>query len=153
MNIQDILAKDTEKLTVWADFKSGISFQLRYVPRTDLLRISKESMSWEYDSKQRQRVQTVNRDAFSKRFCAKAVIGWKGVTPNALSEIIPVDLGSLTSEQREKEIEFSQENMLAIFTGAYEVDEFLQNSAVDASLFKPFHEEEKGNLPASQNGN
>lgn len=152
VNLASIIRQDVENL-MWVEFQYGIFFQLKYLNRQTLQKLSKQATIMKYDSSVKARVPQLDADAVTEGFFKIAVKGWRGVTPRSLSKIVPIALESLTDAQKDEEIPFSQQSLLAITKEAYELDQFLQNAATDISTFDPDKEPSEKNSEASPLGN
>ena len=151
MKLTEIIKKDTSTLRTKVEYKSGIIFELAYVSRQKLSAMSKECIVLKFDEKQKTRAQTLDSKLFSEAFIRAAVIGWTGLTPRTLSTIVPIE--GVAEADMDQPIDFSLENAIFLLNSAYELDTFLQESAVNSELFKPHHEEELGNSKPSLSGN
>lgn len=152
MKIKDIILKDTSNLTTRVEFRDGIIFKLRYVPRADLNKISRSCIIHKYNAETKQREPQLDPKRFANEFCARAVVGWEGITVKSLSKLIAIDQNNLTEAQRNETIEFSHENLVELVTASYDLDNFLQESACDIGLFNIEKEGEEKNSKASPIG-
>lgn len=150
MKIQSLIKKDTSALRTQVEYKAGIVFTLAYVSREALTALSQKCIVFKYDPKTKVREQTVDGKKFSQAFAGAAVVGWSNVTPRSLSHIVPLE--AVAESDMDTEITFSVEGLLDLIAAAYELDVFLQESAVNAELFRPQHEEELGNSETSPSG-
>lgn len=151
-NLKDILVQDTGALSAWVEFRNGLEFDVRFVSRAELQRIAQRCTVLRYDPKAKTRVPRLDSERFVRDFCDRAVKGWRGITPDSISTLVPVDLGKLTEEQRRSPIEFSLDNLVSLVSNAYELDDFLQDAVSDVSVFRPNQAEEMGNSESSQSG-
>ncbi len=152
MDITKLIISAPENLTADVEFREGLILQLRFVSRTQLQSLYKSCTVMKFDPQLKIRKQQLDGEKFAAEFCKLAVAGWRGVTPNSLSKIVPMDLSSLSAEDREKEIPFTQEGIAAIVKAAYELDAFIQDNAVDVAIFSPDHQDEVKNSSTSQSG-
>lgn len=139
-------------LSAEVEFRDGIFLTLNYVSRSALQQLYKNCTTLKYDRPTHQRTPQVDPKKFSAEFCKLAVKGWRGVTPAALASLMPIDLSNVSEQQRKEELPFTQETLLFIVERAYELDNFLQDTAVDAKIFNPAMEGELGNSENSQSG-
>jgi hypothetical protein len=153
MKLKDLIRKDTDTLTATVEYRHGLKLKLRYVSRAELVRISRESTILKYDEKVKGRVPSLDGVKFAGLFCAAAVVGWEGATPETLASMMPLDLSTLTKEQRGAEIEFSVEQLQFLLENTFELETFIQDAALDVRTFNPLKEEEEKNLQPSQSGN
>ena len=146
-NLQDFLMseKEVEELSVWVEFKHGISFHLRYIPRSELQRITRDSTEMKWSDEAKGRVAQISSDKLVPAFCRRAVKDWKGVTPTSLANLVPIKLDKVPEQAREMSIPFTQKQLHEVVKTAFELDVFLQQSASDLSLFNPDQEPEAKN--------
>lgn len=137
--------KDVDALAVWVEFKYGISFKLKFVPRSDLQRLSRDSTEMKWNEQIKGRVPEISSDKLVPAFCKRAVSDWKGMTPNSLAKLIPIKLEQVDETIRDQPISFTQAQLVQIVRSAYELDVFLQQSASDLSLFNSEFEAEAKN--------
>jgi hypothetical protein len=144
--------QDLSKKTTWVEFK-GIKFKLRYVSRASLMKLAESSMIAGYDPKAKGRIRNVNVDKYIDQVFTSIVVGWDNCTLRTLSNIMPLNLNGTPEEKLDEAVEFTTENMLATVKNVHDLDNFLQECAVDAALFKhPNDEELTKNLPSSPSG-
>jgi hypothetical protein len=146
-----IVTKDQE---AQVEYQGGLIFTLRYISRARLQSLAKSCTIMRFDPKSRGRVPETNPTKFTEEFCKLAVAGWTGVTPRSLaaSGVVLLDLSSLTEAEKDTPVPFTHENLIELVKNAYELDQFLQDSACDSRVFNPTKEEEEGNSESSQSG-
>ena len=144
---------DLTKKTAWVDFK-GIRFKIRYISRVTLMSIAETCMVSSYDVKTKGRTKTLDPQPFVKSIAKAIVLGWENCTLKTLSDILPlVDTTNVPDEELNEPVPFTEENLISVVLGAHDLDSFLQESAMDASLFKsPQAEELEKNSETSQSG-
>jgi hypothetical protein len=152
MKLSDYIINESDNLTATVEYKEGIRFIIRYVSRSSLMRLSRDCLTWKYDEKAKGRTQQLDNDRFAESFCRRCVVGWSGVTPHTLSKLIPLDLSKIDAAQRDEPLDFDFANLLVLVKNAYELDSFLQDTAVDIKVFRPDLEHELGNSNTSQSG-
>ena len=144
---------DTEAKFATVEYIEGFSLVLRFVGKAQLRSIGRACTVNRFDKKTKQRVQDVDQKQFATSFAKVAVTGWKGATPNRLSSIIPMDIEGLSEEARDMEIPFSLEQLMLLIENALDLDGFIQDQAMDLTLFQPGHEDELENSESSPDGN
>jgi len=152
VSIKDIIVKNTENLTSKIEFRDGIIIELRYVSRSVISKMSRECTVMKYDPKSRVREPQIDGKKFSEVFTRAAVVGWEGVTPRSIATLIAVDLSKIKPEDLDKPLPFTAEDFAFIMENAYELDNWLQNEAVEIRNFKPSKEDEEKNSQSSQSG-
>jgi hypothetical protein len=139
------------KRLVWVDFK-GVKFQIRYLSRATLAALAEQFRVAAFDQRTGQRNITLDADKFIPALAETMVKNWDGATPEVLSLLYPLNLESLSPEDRKTPMEFNQENLLEVMKNANGLDEFLQTCATDAGLFRsPAAESLEKNSSPSQN--
>lgn len=152
LNISNLIVKQVNDRKVMVEYKFGISFELKYMPRQELQRMIKACTISRYNVQRKNHVPELDTDLLMQKVCDRCVTGWEGVTPKSMSNLVLTDLNSVSAEKRDMPVRFSQENLLALVKAAYELDEFLQNACTEASLFNPTEEAERKNSEPSQSG-
>ncbi len=150
IKIADIESKDP--LVAWVEWKHGIKFHVQYVSKSTILRISQNALTQKYDRDEKALKATIDQVKFGKAFCDAAVINWEGVTLRILATLINVDLKQWVPGDWDKPIIFNRNNLAAMMTKVYDLDEFLQNVVSDVLNFRPLIVEEKENLTNGQDG-
>lgn len=153
LSIKGILMKDTSSLQADVEFQYGIVFGLNYLARETLQKLARECTVYKYNPQTKVREPQLDSSKLIGRFCSIAVFSWKGMTPRALSRLLPIDFSKITEKQKDEEIAFSQEQLCAIVQASSEIDVFLQNTTTDINFFNTNLEHELGNSFASQSGN
>jgi len=142
------LMEDTKELRTKIEYKHGIVFELRYIPKTVLQQISRESTIWKYNEQTKQRQPELEAKRLVPKLCEKCVVGWEGVTVRSLAKIVPLDLSQVPASKLDTPIPFSQAQMSAIADKAYGLDVFIQEAATELTNFSQDpvqHEEELKN--------
>ena len=145
MKLQDLIKKDTENLTATVEFRHGLKLTLKYVGRAELVRLSRESTVLKYDEKAKGRVTAVDGTKFAKAFCASAVVGWQGATPEVLAKLAPLDISGLSEEQRKQELPFDLEQLQCLLEHTFVLEGFIQEAAMEVSTFNPLKGDEEKN--------
>jgi hypothetical protein len=154
IDLQKLIPTETDlsKKTTWVEFK-GIRFKVRYVSRASLMKLAESSMIAGYDPKQKGRVRNVNVDKYIDQVFSSILVDWENCTPRTLSNIMLLNVEGLDDEKLDSKIPFTRDNMLSVVKNVHDLDNFIQECAVDAALFKhPNDEELTKNLPSSPTG-
>ena len=138
-SLASIAAAGALKATV--EYKDGLKFNLCYMTKAALNRIVNASIVQKYVEAKKSRQPQLDNDLFLPQFCSQVVEGWEGATLRVLSGLAPLNTSGLTKEQLDAPYPFSQESLLFLVKTSYDLDEFLQASAVDVKLFRPNLEE------------
>lgn len=138
--------------TIWVNFK-GVEFNIRYVSRLTLTSIADKCLVASYNAQQKQRQRTVDPVRFARGIAKAIVADWKKATLRNLANIMPLNLGELPPEKLDESVPCTEENLFMVIENAHELDSFLQDSAIDASLFRSeFAEDVEKNSSSSQSG-
>jgi len=148
VNISELIKKSstsTKSLEAWVEFKSGIEFQICFVPRAVFKKMADSCTVFKLNPKTQVREATPDTDRLMAQFAARAVKGWRNLTPRTLVTILPFELDQVAPENLDDEIEFSQELLKQIMDLAYDFDRFLQEICMDPQYFNAAHGEELKN--------
>lgn len=145
MSIANNIKPNSEALVRWVEFKNGISFQLKFVARATVQAITEQNTELRFDPRQKTRMPRINPEGLTADFVEAGVLNWKGVTPNSLAEIIPLDIAAYPAEERDKELPYNKEDCVAVVRAAYELDSFLQENCTDIAVFRSKQESEVKN--------
>ena len=127
-------AKLNERM-VWVNFK-GCEFQIRYISKATLQAIAESCKVAVFDPKKGGRSVTLEPDKFVAGLANAIVKNWNKVTPRTLTTLYPMDLSGLSEEEKDKPIEFNSDNLLEVLLKANSLDDFLQECATEAGLFR-----------------
>lgn len=118
--------------SVEAEFPGNPDFKvnLNFLSREELVKIRKKATTTTY--KRGQPVETFNDELFLKLYTETAVKGWSGLTYAILETLAPVDI---KEEDKDKVLEFSQENALYLMKTSTDFDSFVSESVADLSNF------------------
>lgn len=133
------------ELTAEVEFRDGVFLSMRYVPRAVLTQLSREATVMRFDNKAGARLPDLDGKKLATGFSRRAVTGWSGMTARKASLLVALDLSGLTEEQKDTAIPFSVEQLDFLVVNCYDLDSFIQRSAMDLGVFNPDHVEEAGN--------
>ena len=139
------LLKKTDVPSVWVEYKEGISFQLSFVPKARFKEMVDKCTEMVYSPAIKARQPQLNGKKFFESFLQVAVKDWKGVTPDSISRIAPINVAGLSPEQLQQVMPYSQAALMDMIEIAYELDTFIQNTAMDLNVFRPSHADEVKN--------
>lgn len=128
------LMKSTVK-TAWLEFKEGISFELKFVSKSKFRLITDQCTTLQFDPRSKVHQPKVDTTKMVELFVKEAVHNWRGATPRRLALIAPVNLESLSDEQKDAELVFSYEQLVALVKETYELDSWMQEAAMDIRCF------------------
>jgi hypothetical protein len=108
------------------DFKIEVAF----LSRETLQTIRKKSTKTSF--KNRQPVEELNDEVFLELYVKNAIKGWTGLKLKYLEQLVPVDL---TGQDREAELEYSEENSLYLMKNSTNFDSFISEQVTDLGNF------------------
>ena len=99
----------TPSKTVTIDFPgyTGMSVDLCYLAREELVKLRKKCVTTKFNKKTRQPEEELDEDKFLLEYCKAVIKGWKGLKYRYLEELLLVDVSALDPED---ELPFTQEN-------------------------------------------
>jgi len=87
----------TPSKTVSIDFPgyAGMSVDLCYLAREELVKLRKKCVTTKFNKKSRQPEEELNEEKFLTEYCKAVIKGWKGLKYRYLEELLLVDVSSL----------------------------------------------------------
>ena len=87
----------TPSKTVAIDFPgyAGMSVDLCYLAREELVKLRKKCVTTKFNKKTRQPEEELNEDKFLTEYCKAVIKGWKGLKYRYLEELLLVDVSNL----------------------------------------------------------
>lgn len=138
LNLNDLAVDNELTADVEYDADNKVSFTLKYIDKDDLTRLQgKCTAKDKFNSKTHQREDIVDYEKLKKEVCKLGVLGWKGVTLNWIQSINPrIDLSKYSEEDLNKEIKFSQDNLMFVCNSGYSgIDLWIFDNVRDAKNF------------------
>ena len=152
MDLSSIITNPKNSPSVEVDFQDGVSFNLKYLPRIELERITKGCVTEKYNVKDKRRKSELDNEKLMAQVFERCVCGWKGLTPRVCAKFFAVDLSNLSEEQKDAEVPFSLDNFQLLVKNTYDLDEFIQRNITDAAIFHPDAENDAKNSSTSPSG-
>lgn len=154
IKLKDLMTRTSESLTKDVEFKDGMFFTLCYVSRGKMKTLYNSCTSLRYNPTTKTRSPQTDVEKFASEFSKLAVSGWRGITPKKVAAMIPeLDLSKLSEEEKSADLPFDHDQLSVLVSNSVDLDNFIQEMAVDPKIFTPEHEEELGNSESSQTGN
>ncbi len=99
----------TSSKTVSIDFPgyTGMSVDLCYLAREELIKLRKRCIKTKWDKKTHQPLEELDDDKFLVEYTKAVLKGWSGLKYRYLEELLLVDIGELDPDD---ELPFTQEN-------------------------------------------
>ena len=121
--------------TTWVEFPGllGFEVELANLSRKELVNLRKKCTSSKFNRKTRGFEEILDDEKFVKEFTEATVKGWKGLKLGYLEDLILVDL---KGQDREMEMEFSEENAQILVENSSEFDNWLNEVVFDLENFR-----------------
>ena len=126
--------------TTWAEFPGllGFEVELANLSRKELTSLRKKCTINKFNRKTRQFEDELNDEKFVIEFTKATVKNWKGLKLEFLQDLLLVDL---KDQDRETEMEYSDENAQILVENSTEFDNWLNEVVFD---LENFHSGSKG---------
>lgn len=120
--------------TVAIDFPgfAGVTVDLCYLGRDELLRLRKKCVTTKFDKKTRQPEEVLDEEKFLVEYCAAVIKGWSGIKYRYLEELLLVDISSLDPDD---ELAYTQENAELLMKNATTFDSWITDNVGDLENF------------------
>lgn len=124
----------TSSKTVAVDFPgfSGMSVDLCYLAREELVKLRKRCLSTKFNKKTHQAEETLDDDKFLSEYCKAVIKGWSGLKYRYLEELLLVDIGDLDPDS---ELPYTQENAELLMKNATSFDTWVTETVSDLENF------------------
>jgi hypothetical protein len=124
----------TPSKTVTMDFPrfEGMTVDLCYLAREELVKLRKRCLSTKWDKKSHQPIEEMDDDKFIVEYCKAVIKGWKGLKYSFLEELLLVDVSDLNPEDT---LPFNQENSELLMKNATDFDTWVTEMVGDLENF------------------
>ena len=124
----------TPSKTVTIDFPGhiGMSVDLCYLAREELVKLRKKCVTTKFNKKTRQPEEELDDERFLVEYCKAVIKGWKGLKYKYLEELLLVDISALDPED---ELAFTQENSELLMRNASDFDSWVTETVSDLENF------------------
>ena len=124
----------TPSKTVSIDFAgySGMSVELCYLAREELVKLRKKCITTKFNKKTRQPEEDIDEDKFLLEYCKAVIKGWKGLKYQYLEELLLVDISALNPDD---ELLFTQENAELLMKNSSTFDTWVTETVGDLENF------------------
>ena len=124
----------TPSKTVTIDFPgySGMSVDLCYLAREELLKLRKKCVTTKFDKKTRQPEEVLDEEKFLVEYCKAVIKDWSGLQYQYLEELLLVDVSELDPED---ELAYSQENAEVLMKNSSTFDSWVTETVGDLENF------------------
>ncbi len=120
--------------SVTVDFPGyeGFTLDLAFLSRETLVSIRKKATKTTFNNRARQAVEELDDKLFLKLYTSAAIKGWRGFKLKYVNELAPIDF---EGKDPESELQYSEENALALMESSSGFDTFISDTVSDLSAF------------------
>jgi len=124
----------TPSKTVTIDFPgyAGMTVDLCYLAREELVKLRKKCLTTKFNKKTRQPEEELNEEVFLVEYCKAVIKGWSGLKYRYLEELLLVDVSSLDPEDL---LIYTQENAELLMKNATQFDTWVTETVSDLENF------------------
>lgn len=124
----------TPSKTVSIEFPrfKGVSIDLCYLAREELVKLRKRCMSTKWDKKSHQPIEELDDDKFIIEYCKAVIKGWKGLKFSYLEELLLVDISNLNPDDC---LPYTQDNAELLMKNANDFDTWVTETVGDLENF------------------
>ena len=124
----------TPSKTVSIEFPrfEGMTVDLCYLAREELVKLRKRCLSTKWDKKSHQPIEDFDDEKFIIEYCKAVVKGWKGLKYSYLEELLLVDITDLDPEDT---LPYNQENAELLMKNATDFDSWVTDTVGDLENF------------------
>lgn len=129
--IKNMLIKEAAN---WVEFPGipGFFVEINFMPKEELLKIRKASLSFVFNRRTHQREEEVDSAKFLSLYAEKAISNWRGLKIKHLSQLLPVDTSYMNLEE---EVPYSVEDAEDLLKNSPVFDQFITDSINDFEQF------------------
>lgn len=124
----------TPSKTVSVDFPgyTGMSVELCYLGRDELIKLRKRCISTKFNRKTRQPEEELDEDKFIVEYCKAVIKDWSGIKFRYLEELLLVDVSNLDPDD---ELPYTQENAELLMKNSNVFDTWVTEAVGDLENF------------------
>jgi hypothetical protein len=124
----------TPSKTVTIDFPgySGMTVDLCYLAREELLKLRKKCVTTKFDKKTRQPEEVLDEEKFLTEYVRAVIKTWSGLKYRYLEELLLVDISQLDPDD---ELPYTQENAELLMKNSNEFDTWVTETVGDLENF------------------
>lgn len=124
----------TPSKTVTIDFPGykGMTVDVCYLAREELLKLRKKCVSTRFNKKTRQPEEVLDEEKFLVEYVRAVIKGWSGLKYKYLEELLLVDISNLNAED---ELVFTQENAELLMKNSNDFDSWITETVGDLENF------------------
>ena len=124
----------TPSKTVTIDFPgySGMSIDVCYLAREELIKLRKKCISTKFNKKTHQPEEDLDEDKFLVEYCKAVIKGWKGLKYRYLEELLLVDISALDPDDC---LPYTADNAELLMKNANSFDTWITETVGDLENF------------------
>ena len=124
----------TPSKTVALDFPgyTGMSIDLCYLAREELVKLRKKCVTTKFNKKTRQPEEELDDDKFLLEYCKAVIKGWKGLKYQYLEELLLVDVSALDPND---ELKYTKENAELLMKNSSPFDTWVTETVSELENF------------------
>ena len=124
----------TPSKTVTIDFPgyTGMTVDLCYLAREELVKLRKKCVTTKFSKKTRQPEDILDEDKFLLEYCKSVIKGWSGFKYRYLEELLLVDVSAFDPDD---ELGFTQENAELLMKNSSDFDTWVTETVSDLENF------------------
>ena len=124
----------TPSKTVTIDFPGyeGMTVDLCYLAREELVKLRKKCLTTKFNKKTRQPEEELNEEVFLVEYSKAVIKGWSGLKYRYLEELLLVDVSSLDPEDT---LIYTQENAELLMKNGTQFDTWVTETVSDLENF------------------
>jgi len=124
----------TPSKTVTIDFPgySGMSIDVCYLAREELIKLRKKCISTKFNRKTHQPEEDLDEDKFLVEYCKAVIKGWKGLKYRYLEELLLVDISALDPDDC---LPYTSDNAELLMKNANSFDTWITETVGDLENF------------------
>jgi hypothetical protein len=124
----------TPSKTVTIDFPgySGMSIDVCYLAREELIKLRKKCISTKFNKKTHQPEEDLDEDKFLVEYCKAVIKGWKGLKYRYLEELLLVDISALDPDDC---LPYTSDNAELLMKNANSFDTWITETVGDLENF------------------
>lgn len=124
----------TPSKTVTIDFPGyvGMSVDLCYLAREELVKLRKKCVTTKFNKKTHQPEEQLDEERFLLEYCKAVIKGWKGLKYKYLEELLLVDISALSPDDT---LPYTKENSELLMRNATGFDTWVTETVSDLENF------------------
>jgi hypothetical protein len=124
----------TPSKTVTIDFPGydGMTVDLCYLAREELLKLRKKCVTTKFSKKTRQPEESLNEDKFLVEYCKAVIKNWNGLKYRYLEELLLVDISALDSNDL---LIYTQDNAELLMKNSGDFDTWVTETVSELENF------------------